>query len=184
MSYLLLGLRALILVLAVFAYIKMGAIWGWVFLSWYFFSFLLCLRKPLLLEHTKANEKWELLGVCLILGTTLLITFDLNAGFFSQSDTMLHIGGGAFVALWAWLSGFTARLKGDQVKRVIVVLAFAAFAGALWEFGEWIFDATIGMRFGLPSFQPSAADTIKDLLADLLGAAAVVFFLLFQKRRV
>lgn len=184
MNYLLLGLRALILVLAVFAYMEMDAIWGWIFLSWYFFSFLLRLRKPLSLENTKANERWELLGVCLILGTTFLIVFNLNSWFFPQTDVLLHVGGGAFIALWVWLSGLSARLGGQQAKRVIVVLLLTAFAGALWEFHEWLFDAIIGARFGLPPFQPSTADTIKDLLADLLGAAAVVFLLFFKKRRV
>lgn len=62
----------------------------------------------------------------------------------------------------------------------LFTLSFVMLIGAAWEGYEWIFDHTLGVRFGLAPSQPSVTDTMGDFLMDAIGA--LIATLLFRRK--
>ncbi|MFH1759386.1 MAG: hypothetical protein ABH822_02390 [Patescibacteria group bacterium] len=86
-------------------------------------------------------------------------------------DEVLHFFGGLWLAaLFVYL---TDRLGLSVIRRrfwlkLILGLGFVALVGVLWEFHEFIADWFIGKML----MQGDVADTLSDLLFDLLGGLA------------
>lgn len=71
-------------------------------------------------------------------------------------DIVMHFGGGAFVALAAYLAG---------MRRPTTIVGLALVVGVVWE----VFEYMIGYTY-YPSL---IADTALDLLDDVLGGVAI-----------
>lgn len=89
-------------------------------------------------------------------------------------DIAMHVFGGAWIAL------FSLYLLGKRVPvfditkhkgmTFFIVLGFAALAGVLWEFYEYLGDVFILDKYPFMAQQGGVFDTLKDLFNDLLGA--------------
>ncbi len=94
-------------------------------------------------------------------------------------DIPMHIFGGV-VTTWC-LVRFLKSLKvytslKPRWLRYWFLIANAGLIGILWEFYEWTFD----YFFPWIGVQTSLADTIGDLLNDLLGASIFIAIMLWQ----
>jgi hypothetical protein len=89
-------------------------------------------------------------------------------------DDLLHLSGGLAVAwmLWAALDRSLAPLP--RHLQALFIVAATCLVGVLWEFAEYVSNfAPLWWYRYLHS--GDLADTMADLLADLLGAAAFLF---------
>lgn len=170
MKYLFLLLRFSILLLAVFVFLSGDRFFGFYILAGYFFSFLFRLRKPLLIPEGRAGDIFEVMGLLVVFIHALFIAFGYSLW------VAVHAFGGVFVGTWASIVLLQRKERG--LFFFLVALALVAFVGVVWEVHEWILDATLGAWLSLGPFQPSVADTMLDLLADILGgfSAAVLFY--------
>ncbi|OGY64043.1 MAG: hypothetical protein A2214_00135 [Candidatus Harrisonbacteria bacterium RIFOXYA1_FULL_48_8] len=109
-------------------------------------------------------------GFFLIHGLNVLAMFFGLYVTFPWYDTVLHIGGGAWVALLCvWLY--------KNEKNPILILGFVALIGVLWEFSEYLFlNDVMAWMFNEKSMPQTISDTLTDLFADLIGGS--VFLLL------
>lgn len=87
-------------------------------------------------------------------------------------DNYLHLMGGMSIAAASIVVLRLAERGGwveirSALAIFFVVVAFVAAAAVLWEFYEFFHDYFYGTRF-----QPSNADTVKDLFMGLVGGAA------------
>ncbi len=122
-----------------------------------------------------------------------------NAGFFGY-DFLVHFLSGTATAIFViWLGDefpkFSVRFK-NRLKTAIVLLALVALVGVCWEFIEFFYDQSKGFLVSnnIPTLnihaQPSNADTMGDLFADIAGGAIPAFafafsnILLFKRKRL
>ena len=110
----------------------------------------------------------------------LLVHILLSSGFdiyqwFSWADIPMHFAGGASIALssYYYLTGYQnigaiGRLTG--INRAWFLLGSAMIVAVLWEGMEFLGDCFI---YHHPHYQPSNADTMKDLFMGLCGSLAV-----------
>ncbi len=99
-------------------------------------------------------------------------------------DIVLHFAGGLIAAsvFFYLISRYPqwSSFISNFVITFILVLAFVALIGVLWEFFEFGLDKISGFsRFG--QSQVSIADTMSDLFMDLLGAAVFALIYKFSK---
>lgn len=107
-----------------------------------------------------------------VTGAALLIavwaTSDL-VGDILWVDTLAHLAGGGLVA-WAIAGSRMTRLEALErrlgTSRAALALGAAIAVGLIWEAGEWTAAAA------LPGNGISAADSVRDLVADAAGALA------------
>ena len=72
-------------------------------------------------------------------------------------------------------------VKDDKLIPFFMVLGMASLIGIGWELLEFFYDSALGaIRNGSLIAQPSLADTMKDLVNDLLGA--ILFWLAYSMR--
>ena len=96
-------------------------------------------------------------------------------------DAIFHFGATVVFGLGVyWL---ILRFPGhlDLSKNLFVTLlagaSLAALGAVLWEFGEYIYDAVaLALNTGAMPVQLSIADTMKDLMFNILGGLAVAIF--------
>lgn len=171
-------LRGAVFFVALYAGFSIHPVMGLILFATGLFSFVFKLRKALFLEASKRADYWEVFGVALVLANSLIIGFgNYNDPYLSWLDIPMHLAGGAFAAWWAMLSiRQLADKEFGRLRSLILVLGIAAFVGVGWEFFEWIGDHTLVQWYALPIVQLTLADTMSDLLFDLLGGAAIFFF--------
>lgn len=97
-------------------------------------------------------------------------------------DVPMHIFGG-IITTWC-LARFLKSLKvytalKPRWLRYWFLIANTGLIGIFWEFYEWLFD----FWFPWLGVQTSLADTIADLLNDLLGAALFIGYLCWQTKK-
>lgn len=104
----------------------------------------------------------SIIAVVHILG----LSFDIYEKFL-RLDSILHFLGGLWVGLSAiWIffvSEYIKPLKITKWKVLFISLLAAATVGIFWE----LFELWAGVPFYVEKY---AADTIKDLILDVLGA--------------
>lgn len=79
-------------------------------------------------------------------------------------------------------SKFGVKLP-NYLITLIAILSFVAFIGVLWEFAEFLFDVFISSGGYAKIVQQDVADTLGDLLLDLLGGLTVATIFLIGKRK-
>ena len=88
---------------------------------------------------------------------------------YSWFDTPMHFLGGlaaGVLALDIWHFAMRAPYgRHVRILRVLFVLGLVSLIGVLWELHEYLLD----LRHYPAVLQPSIADTMKDLMMDLLG---------------
>ena len=104
-----------------------------------------------------------------------------DAGRAYQADTLLHLFGGmsiAYSANHALLLAERSKLITfkSRLLKIVMIVGMVMIAAVLWEVYEFVWDQIFGTLF-----QPSKADTIKDLIMGMLGG--IVFCGLFLKQR-
>lgn len=94
-------------------------------------------------------------------------------------DIMMHLAGGAWVALvfleFCVRDGRVAVGQAAFSITALLTLGVVAFIGVLWEFAEYIYDVVIASRHPFIFTGGDVADTLGDLLNDLVGGLAAVF---------
>lgn len=92
---------------------------------------------------------------------------------FPNYDIPMHILGG-IVTTWCLVRFLKIQKIYTALKprwlRYWFLIANTAFIGVVWEFYEWIFD----QLFPWLSVQTGLADTLGDLLNDLIGATILI----------
>jgi len=101
-------------------------------------------------------------------------------------DTILHFGGGFFVALFfaAFFKnyGITEKSFGKDKFLIfaLVILSATMLVGAFWEFSEYLatayFSDYLAEKYGIICCIGNLDDTIGDLALDIFGA--IIFILL------
>ena len=126
-------------------------------------------------------------AVYLLLATTLSAIFLLNLYIF-WFDVIAHLVGGAlvgFVALQLYfLRNYSDRVHNSAFFIIIFPLLVAASLGVFWEFFEFIVDSA-SLSFGLSKVhQATVADTLSDLLFDIIGgiASGILYLTLWQRK--
>ena len=104
---------------------------------------------------------------------------------FKQIDVPMHIMGGFAMgmlglAIHHQISTRYHNKTSPWWYHFIFVVGFAMLIGVGWEFYEFILDQTVHVWLQQPLSQPSLANTMKDLLDDLIGA--VLAFWIFRKK--
>lgn len=88
-------------------------------------------------------------------------------------DILMHFAGGAWLIMF--LFWFFKKQQDDYLLAapygisMILALGFVALAGVGWEFFEFLFDVFISSQGYARVAQLGMADTMSDLLFDLLG---------------
>jgi hypothetical protein len=91
-----------------------------------------------------------------------------------EFDVLAHVLGGVAIAWTGMILLERWRRRGwitlrPFVLRDFVVFSNVALIGVVWEFWEFIMQATTG-----DIYQPSIADTMNDLLMDLIGGVLLI----------
>ena len=91
---------------------------------------------------------------------------------FAWLDTAFHAIGGFLLAWYMWR--WTADVAMPSGMRMLVILALALGVGVVWEWAEYLSSFS---RESIPTLYRyfhggNLADTLKDLVADSLGALA------------
>lgn len=104
-------------------------------------------------------------------------------------DIPLHLLGGAFIGvLFVYLVAVRRDILGktDALSFLVLGVGFVALIGILWEFYEFWADVWFLKKYALNEFPGWIhADTLKDLLNDLIGGAAAIVALhaLMKKKK-
>lgn len=111
----------------------------------------------------------------------------LTDGYYhlKQIDVPLHIMGGFAMSMLGLAIHHQVSTKHHNKTmpwwyHFVFVVGFAMLVGVVWEFYEFVMDQTVNIRLQLPLTQPSLANTMKDLLDDLIGA--MLAFWIFRKK--
>lgn len=96
-------------------------------------------------------------------------------------DIPLHLLGGISVAmsinyLSRWLEASRLVIIRHRFYRALLIVAMVTLVAVLWEWYEFLHDHFFGSRF-----QPSKADTMKDLLMGMLGG--ILFCISLVKKK-
>lgn len=155
-------------------------------------SFLLKFRRQILIPASRQADLLEFFAVVLIFTNALVLVFGkYEDPLLSYLDIPIHFFGGAVTGWWALLAfsrifnesasfknSFSPALRrnGREIMIYFLLIGAVALIGVGWEFFEWTVDHTLGIWFTLPRAQPSVNDVLSDILMDLLGGFAAVFF--------
>lgn len=93
---------------------------------------------------------------------------------FAWLDTAFHAIGGFLLAWYMWR--WTSDIAMPSHMRIFVVLSLALAVGVVWEWAEYLSSFS---RESIPTLYRyfhggNLADTLKDLVADSLGALAYI----------
>jgi ABC-type multidrug transport system fused ATPase/permease subunit len=118
-------------------------------------------------------------GIILFIAQVLLLRFDVYGSLW-WSDIPMHILGGMWVALifkYLFLEKNNTSVKINGFwANLILCLGFVVLIGVLWEFYEFFVDSIL-----FAQYQQTLADTMKDLLDDMIGGAIVSAYYLIKK---
>ncbi len=131
--------------------------------------------------------------IAVLFAHALAIVFHLY-GLWHWLDIPMHFAGGlamGLLALALWQEGIVeVRFKGWLAKHLewwlvpLFIFGFVALVGVAWEIYEYVMDnyftAVIDGVYQIVR-QPSLADTMFDLVMDLLGATVVAAYSLIKK---
>jgi len=104
-------------------------------------------------------------------------------GVWKWFDIPMHFLGGMAIAWLAYVAwdlglGLYEKKVMDSIPlliKAVSIISFATFIGVVWEWHEFIIDAiNIRQMISFVPMQPGLADTMKDLLMDVLGATTFV----------
>ncbi|MBI2025150.1 MAG: hypothetical protein HYT03_03640 [Candidatus Harrisonbacteria bacterium] len=99
-------------------------------------------------------------------------------------DSALHFLGGVWAsALFVWF--FNSKRIGNQTRPVLIIFAisFTALIGVIWEFAEFTFlNRWMAAIFQTNETGGGLADTLTDLLFDLLGGGFFVIAYLKSRK--
>ena len=101
-------------------------------------------------------------------------------------DNILHLAGGFWLGLLAiyFISEHESDFSGYPAAFLfLIIIAFAALGGVLWEFFEFWLDI-ISIKRGLMLSQLGVADTMSDLLFDLFGAFIASLLLRINRKNL
>jgi len=109
--------------------------------------------------------------------------YHLYAGLYEKfsADTLLHFLGGLSIAYSAYQAIYLAE-KNDWMMikkpylKAFIIIATVILAAVVWEMYEFSSDQFLGTNY-----QPSNADTMKDLIMGMLGG--IIFCLSFIWRK-
>lgn len=170
--------------LTLFAFLEKGTAFGVLLLISFLFSFIFSLRKRLFLPVSWKSNFWEVMGITLVTANALILTFfSYDIPEFAWMDIPMHLWGGVLVAFWIYISTLTDHLKQERFKQALIILAFVALIGVLWELFEWVSDATFAQWYNLPKAQLSNDDTMGDLFLDLFGGALTILVLMRGEKK-
>ncbi len=130
------------------------------------------------------NLKFIISLLIFILAIHVIATVNYWYWTVSWFDIPMHFLGGFWVAT-AFItlnSKFGVKLP-NYLITLIAILSFVAFIGVLWEFAEFLFDVFISSGGYAKIVQQDVADTLGDLLLDLLGGLTVATIFLIGKRK-
>ena len=102
-------------------------------------------------------------------------------------DIPMHFFGGFWAAVvFVWfINKYFPQISQlhNFLSSLIAILSFVALIGVLWEFAEFLFDVFISSGGYAKIVQQDAADTLGDLLFDLLGGLTVAVIFLTGKNK-
>ena len=108
----------------------------------------------------------------------LFIPIDLWGKFGPASLTMWWVDVVAHLLFGAWLAVlFLHPTLRHYAKSPLFIFALVMLAGLGWELFEFLYDIFIAIPQNFTPTQHGAWDTLKDLLNNLLGAAAALWAL-------
>ncbi len=128
----------------------------------------------------------------LVYGINFLAVTSGLYGVWKWFDIPMHFLGGvtiAWLAYVAWDKGLGLYEKKvmDSIPlliKAIAMIGFASFIGIAWEWHEFLLDVLHAREFvSFIPMQPGVADTMKDLLMDVLGAGTFVIISTLILRR-
>ena len=99
-------------------------------------------------------------------------------------DKFGHFFGSVTIALLSFvyvaIIGRYSKIKFDRLNTFIFIIIFTMALGGLWEIGEFVSDQLLGTMN-----QPSLADTMYDLIFDLIGGIfiAILSYINFEKMK-
>ena len=98
---------------------------------------------------------------------------------FPWMDIPMHIIGGAWVAcVGFWYMNSSQRLRDifaslSDFEKFVILLGFVVLVGIFWEFYEFFYDINFKEKFAFTQGDMILADTLGDLLNDMIGGAIV-----------
>ncbi len=109
--------------------------------------------------------------------------FGIDFGLYTKFhwfDIPMHLIGGIAIAISAniFIDAVQKEHRAENMNwqlRAIFIISLVVLAAVLWEFGEFTVDTLI---YHHPHFQPSNADTMKDLFMGLLGGTMTAIYYL------
>ncbi len=126
------------------------------------------------------------LSVFILLGITIIHASATGLYWYwslSHFDTIMHVLGGfwAFLFLSSLFLGNTIQ----EHKQLFTKKKWIIFMGVIiivfgWEMIEWFFD-TVVYRQNI--WQPHMADSVKDVIAGLLGALGAYLFIQYKFKK-
>ncbi len=124
--------------------------------------------------QAKRQSAWLAFSLCAIVALHYVLFFTGLYWDYRWLDIPMHFLCGAWMAAFGAYFLFTrgpVRPNGAFYE-ALIILGFAALAGVLWEFHEFVFDTYITDRRLI--MQESVSETIGDLFFDMLGASITV----------
>lgn len=140
-------------------------------------AFLLTIAPSLMTRNLRLCLPWE---VNLFIAISLYLhVMGHTAGYYvtlaPYYDKLTHLVSSATVALLAFFLAVLAEHRGDlrltRTAIIIFILVSTLAAGAIWEIYEFVADQVFGT-----DLQHGNADTMMDLIVDLIGAAIAALF--------
>lgn len=140
-------------------------------------AFLLTLAPSLMTRNMRLCLPWE---VNLLITVSLYLHVMGHVGGYYVTlapyyDKLTHLVSSATVALLAFSLAALAGHRGDvrltKPAIIVFILASTLAAGAVWEIYEFVVDQVFGTNLQLGN-----ADTMWDLIMDLIGAVIVAGF--------
>ena len=130
---------------------------------------------------TNSNKFYiPFIGILVIISILVVAQFAKFTEGLWWYDMVLHFLGGAWIAtLFVYIFKIKSSLFNDRgvfLFNLIVVVSFVALVGVAWEIWEFLVDTLI-ISGGVYGFQDPLADTIKDLIMDILGGIVMTSYL-------
>lgn len=121
------------------------------------------------------------MGEKIIIGILIVLAANfLGLGFdwfekFPWFDGLLHLSGGALMAMLFFWYFNPVRLQASSLNKAILAFSFVALVGVLWEFAEITFlNSFVANLYQSVKVEATLFDTLADLFLDLVGAGGLL----------